>query len=145
MSPKPSSTSKDIGKILERVPPGRVITVGALSAWFGLSEPALLGALKRLSSGAGDWVPWHRVVMNGGALGRFGPRAEHLARLRSEGVVVAPAGIVQEMQRAAVRDVAALPAAHSPAMCEQAQVAANSNPPAPSRSRGRLGAPKSSV
>ena len=145
--------------ILIRIPVGRVLAIGALSQHFRVSPRAIETAITSLHADAGCEVPWHRVVMDGGALGQLGPRAEHLARLRAEGLQVAPAGIVQDMDRVAIRDVAALPA--RPAAPSTANAPAPLTPPstppgqaipgasgaysAPARSRGRLGAPKSTV
>ncbi len=134
----------DLIALLQRIPRGQVLTVPAVSRALNTPErlvTTLLGSLQARRSN----VPWHRVVMEGGALGRHADRDTHLGRLRTDGVAVAPAGIVQDMARVAIRDAELLP--KSPAKFADGPAAETSPAPAtpPSRSRGRLGAPKSTV
>lgn len=72
--------------LVERIPPGRVMSYGAiaehLAERFGHGSPRVVG---NIMSRYGDAVPWHRVVTSGG---RVVPHhvAEATARLRAEGV-----------------------------------------------------------
>jgi methylated-DNA-protein-cysteine methyltransferase related protein len=67
--------------VVERIPPGRVTTYGAIADWLGQGGPRQVGAVM---SGYGGGVPWHRVV---NASGRVVPghEAEALRRHRDEG------------------------------------------------------------
>lgn len=47
-----------------------------------------------------DRVPWHRVVADGGAIGRHRHRDDQIARLRADGLPVSAAGIVGGMEAA---------------------------------------------
>ncbi|HRK18782.1 MAG TPA: MGMT family protein [Hyphomicrobiaceae bacterium] len=139
----PDQLKRELCAVVARVPVGRVLVIGALGRHFRVSPRAIETHLKGLEPEAREKLPWHRIVMDGGALGQIGPRSEHMARLRSEGLAVAPAGIVQDMERVAIRDVESLPAT----VAEVAPAEPVTAPQAagPNRSRGRLGAPKSSV
>ena len=130
-----------LAAIVLRIPAGHVLTLDALALGLHLPDKLVATLLGMLSRSGGD-VPWHRVVMPGGALGRHADRTEHVRRLKADGLAVAPAGIVQDMPRVALRSLAALPV--KIADTQQVEPAAVPAPP-PSRSRGRLGAPKSTV
>lgn len=139
----PDQLKRELCAVVARVPLGRVIVIGALGRHFRVSPRAVETHLKSLGSEDHEKLPWHRIVMDGGALGQIGPRGEHMARLRAEGLAVAPAGIVQDMARVAIRDVASLPLGVAEMAPPEPVPAAQ--PAGPNRSRGRLGAPKSSV
>jgi methylated-DNA-protein-cysteine methyltransferase related protein len=67
--------------VVERIPPGRVMTYGAIAEFVGSGGPRQVGTVMARYGGA---VPWHRVV---NASGRVVPghEAEALRRLRAEG------------------------------------------------------------
>lgn len=132
----------DLVAVLRRIPRGRVLTVSSLSRHFRQPDRLLLTLLANLSK-TGDDVPWHRAVMDGGALGRHADRALHVELLRADGLAVAPAGIVQDLAQVLILDVDGLPLKLQAATDISQAVTSPGAPP--SRSRGRLGQPKSSV
>ena len=68
-------------------------------AKIALASLLVVTMLAQLDEDERDLVPWHRVVAKGGAIG-WGPRRDqHFARLVREGVMVSPAGIVQDLAR----------------------------------------------
>ncbi|HEX5568103.1 MAG TPA: MGMT family protein [Streptomyces sp.] len=50
--------------VVERIPPGRVMTYGDIAEWLGEGGPRQVGRVMALYGGA---VPWWRVVRAGGA------------------------------------------------------------------------------
>ena len=69
--------------VVERIPPGRVSTYGAIGRLIGIGPRRVARAL---SSGGGA-VPWHRVVRADGSAAEP-VRAQQLALLAAEGVPV---------------------------------------------------------
>jgi methylated-DNA-protein-cysteine methyltransferase related protein len=67
--------------VVERIPPGRVMTYGAIAEYLGSGGPRQVGTVM---ARYGSAVPWHRVV---NAAGRVVPghESEALGRLRAEG------------------------------------------------------------
>jgi len=67
--------------VVERIPPGRVMTYGAIAEYLGSGGPRQVGTVMARYGGG---VPWHRVVA---ANGRVVPghEEEALQRLRAEG------------------------------------------------------------
>jgi methylated-DNA-protein-cysteine methyltransferase related protein len=67
--------------LVEQIPPGRVMTYGAIAEYLGSGGPRQVGSVM---SHYGGPVPWHRVV---NASGRVVPghEQEALRRLRDEG------------------------------------------------------------
>jgi alkylated DNA nucleotide flippase Atl1 len=67
--------------VVEMIPPGRVMSYGAIAEYLGTGGPRQVGTVM---SHYGGSVPWHRVVT---ASGRVVPghEAEALRRLRAEG------------------------------------------------------------
>lgn len=96
---------------LRNVPAGRVTTAEIIAAHIAASPAEVLTLLARLSEDERDSCPWHRVVAKGGAIGRGPWRDAQFARLVREGVLVAPAGIVQDMARVLLGDLTMTPAA----------------------------------
>jgi methylated-DNA-protein-cysteine methyltransferase-like protein len=93
------SKRADLLSLVRAVPAGRVTTFDVLAEKTG-EPPALVQArLARLSDDEREFVPWHRVVAKGGAIGRGPHRDQQFARLVREGVQVLPAGIVHDMPR----------------------------------------------
>jgi methylated-DNA-protein-cysteine methyltransferase related protein len=67
--------------LVDRIPPGKVMSYGAIAEYLGRGGPRQVGAVM---SHYGGGVPWHRVVA---ANGRVAPghEAEALRRLHAEG------------------------------------------------------------
>ncbi len=94
---------------LRNVPPGRVVTYDVLAAFLETPSRHVETLLRNLSEDEREMAPWHRTVAKGGAIG-WGPvRDAKFQKLVREGVAVSPAGIVQDMSRTAVTDLANLP------------------------------------
>ncbi len=93
---------------LRAVPAGRVVASDTLAASLVSNARLIEKTLAQLSEDEREMVPWHRVVAKGGAIG-WGPlRDAKFQRLIREGVAVSPAGIVQDMARAAVAELSCL-------------------------------------
>ncbi len=90
---------------LRKVPAGRVVTYDALAQALSILPRHVETLLGHLSEDEREMVPWHRVVAKGGAIGWSPLRDAKFQRLIREGVAVSPAGIVQDMARAAVTDL----------------------------------------
>jgi alkylated DNA nucleotide flippase Atl1 len=67
--------------VVESIPPGRVMTYGAIAEYVGSGGPRQVGAVMARYGGG---VPWHRVVTSAGRVPP-GHEAEALRRLRAEG------------------------------------------------------------
>lgn len=94
---------------LRKVPPGRVVTYEVLAAVLDTTPRHVETLLGSLSDDEREGVPWHRAVAKGGAIG-WGPvRDAKFQKLVRDGVAVSPAGIVQDLARAAVASLASLP------------------------------------
>ncbi len=94
---------------MRKVPPGRVVTYDVLAAFLETPPRHVETLLGHLSDDEREGVSWHRAVAKGGAIG-WGPvRDAKFQKLVREGVAVSPAGIVQDMARATVTDLASLP------------------------------------
>ena len=91
--------------ILARIPRGRVATHGLIARELGITRPHIVHLMASLDDSERETVPWHRVVADGGAIGRHQHRDEQIARLRAEGMSVAPAGIVDEMATRRLTDL----------------------------------------
>lgn len=132
--PGPHDARERLVRLLERVPYGRVVGHSVLARELDLSVRHVMGLLSELNPEERLRVPWHRAVADGGAIGRHAFRDEQMAKLRAEGIAVAPAGIVQgvaERRIGSFTDVIPIEAASS------------SGPP--SRSRGMKGLPRSTI
>jgi alkylated DNA nucleotide flippase Atl1 len=72
---------EDVLAVVERIPPGRVMTYGAIAEYLGRGGPRQVGTVMARYGGS---VPWHRVV---NAAGRVVPghEGEALRRLRADG------------------------------------------------------------
>jgi methylated-DNA-protein-cysteine methyltransferase-like protein len=77
----PDDFAEAVLDLIERIPPGRVMTYGSIAGVLGRGGPRQVGAVM---SRYGGGVPWHRVV---NAVGRLPPghEPEALRRLRAEG------------------------------------------------------------
>ncbi|MBS0240012.1 MAG: MGMT family protein [Proteobacteria bacterium] len=94
-----SRPKADLLTLLRHIPLGRVTTAESLAGEIGIPAPLAATMLAQLTDDERDLVPWHRVVAKGGAIGRGLHRDQQFARLVREGVMVSPAGIVQDLAR----------------------------------------------
>lgn len=90
--------------LLRKIPPGRVASVERIAEELERPVAVVRTMLSQLSDDERELVPWHRVVAKGGAIGRGPSRDEQFARLVREGVMVSPAGIVQDLARQIISD-----------------------------------------
>ncbi|HEY1489141.1 MAG TPA: MGMT family protein [Micromonosporaceae bacterium] len=81
MGPSPDDYVEAVLTLVERIPPGRVMTYGLIAELVGQGGPRQVGSVM---SHYGGGVPWHRVV---NASGRVVPghEVEALKRHRAEG------------------------------------------------------------
>jgi alkylated DNA nucleotide flippase Atl1 len=86
---------EEVLTLVERIPPGRVMSYGAIAEWVGHGGPRQVGTVMARYGGA---VPWHRVVTTAGRTPP-GHEQEALRRLRAEGVPLR--GDHVDMKRAA--------------------------------------------
>jgi alkylated DNA nucleotide flippase Atl1 len=82
--------------LVDRIPPGRVMTYGDIAAVIGRGGPRQVG---RVMSVWGSSVPWWRVVPAHGG-GTTGHEADAFARYRDEGTALRPGGDRIDMRRA---------------------------------------------
>lgn len=94
---------------LRNVPAGRVTTAGIIAAHIAASVAEVVTLLARLNDEEREVYPWYRVVAIGGAIGRGPWRDTQCARLVREGVLVSPAGVVQDMARVLHGDLSSPP------------------------------------
>ena len=83
MTQDPIDVDEAVFDVVERIPPGRVSTYGAIGRLIGIGPRRVARAL---SSGGGA-VPWYRVVRADGTAAEP-VRVEQLALLAAEGVPV---------------------------------------------------------
>jgi len=87
MSTDPDDYVEAVLSLVERIPPGRVMSYGAIAEYlhaaFGQASPRRVGTIMAQYGGS---VPWYRVV---NSAGRMPPGHEQKARrlLQGEGVV----------------------------------------------------------
>ena len=92
-------SKSDLLQLVRRIPLGRVASPEILGAELGVPAPLVQTMLAQLSEDERELVPWYRVVAKGGAIGRGLHRDQQFARLVREGVMISPAGIVQDLSR----------------------------------------------
>ena len=125
----------DVMAIAVRIPPGRVATHKQIGVHLKVMPRHVAYILATLDDADRETVPWWRVVADGGAIGRHLRRDEQLQRLRAEGIVLSPVGIVQDLAECWIDDVAAMLAG-----------TLKPRPPRPrSRARGMRDKPVSSI
>lgn len=78
----PADVDEAVFDVVERIPPGRVSTYGAIGRLIGVGPRRVARAL---SSGGGGAVPWYRVVRADGTAAEP-VRARQLELLAGEGV-----------------------------------------------------------
>ena len=128
-------------EIVGRVPSGRVVTLGALGRHMRVTPHHIATILAGLGGSERDTVPWHRVVADGGAIGRHKHHDAQIARLKREGVPVSGAGIVQGLAERVIVDL------DSPGGAAPAEPALDAAPKDRARgmARGMKGRPQSST
>lgn len=94
---------------LRNIPAGRVSTADIIAAHIAASAAEVVTLLARMNDEEREVYPWHRVVAKGGAIGRGPWRDTQFARLVREGVLVSPAGVVQDMARVLHGDLSSPP------------------------------------
>jgi methylated-DNA-protein-cysteine methyltransferase-like protein len=78
----PGAVAEAVLELVERIPPGRVMSYGMVAEVLGLPSPRMVGAVMARYGGG---VPWHRVVNSAGRLPP-GLEEEARSRLEAEGV-----------------------------------------------------------
>ncbi|MBC6459776.1 MGMT family protein [Actinomadura sp. HBU206391] len=96
MPPDPEEFAELVLDVVERIPPGRVMSYGDIAEYLGLGGPRQVG---RVMSTQGGGVPWWRVIR---ADGRPLPGHERraLERYAAEGTPLRPGGDRVDMRRA---------------------------------------------
>ena len=124
----------DVLAIVALIPRGRVATHKHIGRHLKVMPRHVATILATLDDADRAAVPWWRVVADGGAIGRHVRRDDQMQRLRADGVVLSPVGIVQDLAERWIEDIGALLAG---------QV---KSPPEPkSRARGLRNKPTSTV
>ena len=98
-APSKTGTRAELLTLIRKIPAGRVTTDETLADKIGVPPPLVGTLLGHLSGEERDLVPWHRIVAKGGAIGRGPHRDQQFARLIREGILVSPAGAVQDLAR----------------------------------------------
>lgn len=150
MSGTPSSAhiKADVVAVIASVPRGKVVSFAAIGRCLGIMSRHVSTIVAGLEAAEVAALPWHRVVADGGAVGRHPRRDEHIARLRADGLTVSPAGIVAGLEHAMLTEVTR-PAPgfriqeDGPVASGQTgpQPSASSGPAPLSRARGRFDRP----
>ncbi len=135
MTPQLAQAKRRMLELIGRIPAGRLATHVQLSVALNIDRRHVAALLLQLDDGERAGAPWHRVVADGGAIGRHPHREAQMALLRAEGVPVAPAGIAQQLAERRIESFDDVIEAMSPAPAER---------PA-ARTRGMKGAPKTTV
>ena len=125
----------DVLAIALRIPAGRVATHKQIGTHLKVMPRHIAYIFATLDDTERETLPWWRVVADGGAVGRHLRRDEQMQRLRADGIVLSPVGIVQDLAERWIDGIAALLAGRVKAP-----------PPVPkSRARGMRDKPSSSV
>ncbi len=131
--------------LLAAIPAGRVTTPEAIAAQLDAAPAWVRTAIGGLSEDELQMVPWHRMVALGGAIGRGPWRETQFARLVREGITVSPAGVVQDMGRVQLGDLAnlsRLPDGRAPSSLTSSTMPEGVPPVTSSRSRGMKDRPR---
>lgn len=125
-------TLAQLAPLLAAVAPGCVVTHRMVASALGTTIPRVMQIVAGLAAHE-TALPWWRIVADGGAIGRLSHRDAQIEKLKAEGLLVSPAGIVQGL---AGRIAGAPDAGPFPV---------HSSGTAPSRARGMKGKPSSTV
>jgi methylated-DNA-protein-cysteine methyltransferase-like protein len=118
--------------LVARIPPGRVAIHKDLGVYLGVPPHHVAFILTTLSDVERAQAAWWRVVADGGAVGRHDHRDAQIARLKADGLVLSGVGIVQDLAKHKVGDLAALARGPIRDLDE-----APPPPPEPAKSRAR--------
>lgn len=105
-TPNTAQLISDLRRLTLAIPLGRLITFGTLSAHLKTSPRHIATLMETLAGTAPDSFPWHRIVADGGAVGRHARREEQIRRLQADGVAVSQGGFVQDFTRVVILDIA---------------------------------------
>jgi alkylated DNA nucleotide flippase Atl1 len=94
--PVDESFDERVLRVVEAIPPGRVMSYGDVAEYLGEGGPRQVGQV--MSRGTGD-LPWWRVIRADGSPPP-GHEAECLAAQRAEGTPMRPDGTRADMRRA---------------------------------------------
>lgn len=129
----------DVLEVIGRIPRGRVATHRQIGMHLSIAPAHIAAMLTTLDDAERASAPWWRVVADGGAIGRHAARDTQMQMLRAEGLLVAPAGIVQDLADRRVRSLEAPRPGDQP----RDEPVAPTQPQA--RSRGMKGRPTSTA
>lgn len=121
---------------IARIPRGWVATHAQIGVHLTVAPSQIASVVAGLDAAERAQVPWWRVVADGGAIGRHRDRDAQMTQLRDDGVLVSPAGIVQDLSARRLVSVAPLSKGEAPLPPPR---------PAASRSRGMRAKPTSTV
>jgi alkylated DNA nucleotide flippase Atl1 len=93
-----SRTLSRLERLLDAVPPGRVVTHRVVASALETTGPHVSQLVAAVAA-QDTPLPWWRIVADGGAIGRLAHRDAQIAKLTAEGVLVSPAGIVQGLAK----------------------------------------------
>jgi alkylated DNA nucleotide flippase Atl1 len=96
MATDPDDYTELVLDVVERIPPGRVMSYGDVAEYLGLGGPRQVGRVMALS---GDGVPWWRVIRADGSPPQ-GHERRAMEHYRAEGTPIRPTGTRVDMRRA---------------------------------------------
>ncbi len=99
-SPSYAHIKADVLAVITTVPRGKVTSFTAIAKCVGILPRHVATIIAGLDASEIERVPWHRVVADGGAIGRHPRRDEQMRRLRADGLPVSPVGIVGGLEGA---------------------------------------------
>lgn len=150
-SPPFAHIKTDVVAIIAALPRGRVTSFTAIGTCLGVMPRHVQTIVADLDAAEATSLPWHRVVADGGAVGRHPRRDEQMARLKADGLTVSPVGIVAGLEHAMLTAVTRpLPGKGPPTAAGATADGADappseSTPSPPSRSRGRFDRPGTKI
>jgi methylated-DNA-protein-cysteine methyltransferase-like protein len=91
----PPNFYEQVYAIVQRIPPGKVITYGRIAQMLGAANAAravgyALGALPDKGKYTAQNVPWQRVINSQGRISNAAHARRQAALLQAEGVIVSP-------------------------------------------------------
>jgi alkylated DNA nucleotide flippase Atl1 len=111
MTPLPADRlTRDVLSLVGGIPGGYVATHQQIATIVKAAPRHVATLLAGLDDDTRARLPWWRVVADGGAIGRHLLRDEQMTRLRADGVVLSPVGIVQDLAARRVPDLTRPPA-----------------------------------
>lgn len=109
-----SGTRRRLLDALKTIPAGCVVTLDTLAGHLAISKAEVATLVSNLTEDERQSAPWHRIVAKGGAIGRGPWRERQFELLAREGVLLSPAGIVQDLPARAVVDLSDPPRPPAP-------------------------------